>query len=64
MLGISYPTIKHWILCAKLETTFAHSAANEGTLESTISPPTSLLGPGPGRRQLSRMIAFQGAIEF
>jgi hypothetical protein len=35
-----------------------------GTLESTISPPTGLLGVGLGGDSAPRMIAFQGRIEF
>ncbi|MGA9667726.1 MAG: carboxypeptidase-like regulatory domain-containing protein [Terracidiphilus sp.] len=35
-----------------------------GTLESTISPPTGLLGVGLGGDSSPRMIAFQGRIEF
>jgi hypothetical protein len=35
-----------------------------GTLESTISPPTGLLGVGLGGDSSARMIAFQGRIEF
>ena len=35
-----------------------------GTLESTISPPTGLLGVGLGGDSAPRMIAFQARIEF
>jgi hypothetical protein len=35
-----------------------------GTLESTISPPTGLLGVGLGGDSSPRMIAFQARIEF
>jgi Carboxypeptidase regulatory-like domain len=35
-----------------------------GTLQSTISPPTGLLGVGLGGDSSPRMIAFQGRIEF
>ena len=35
-----------------------------GTLQSTISPPTGLLGVGLGGDGSPRMIAFQGRIEF
>jgi hypothetical protein len=35
-----------------------------GTLESTIAPPTGLLGVGLGGDSSPRMIAFQGRIEF
>jgi hypothetical protein len=35
-----------------------------GTLESTVSPPTGLLGVGLGGDSSPRMIAFQGRIEF
>lgn len=35
-----------------------------GTVESTISPPTGLLGVGLGGDSAPRMIAFQGRIEF
>jgi len=38
--------------------------ARFGTLESTISPPTGLLGVGLGGDSSARMIAFQGKIEF
>ena len=38
--------------------------ARFGTLESTISPPTGLLGVGLGGDSSPRMIAFQGSIEF
>jgi hypothetical protein len=38
--------------------------ARFGTLESTISPPTGLLGVGLGGDSSTRMIAFQGRIEF
>jgi hypothetical protein len=38
--------------------------ARFGTLESTISPPTGLLGVGLGSDSSPRMIAFQGRIEF
>lgn len=38
--------------------------ARFGTLESTISPPTGLLGVGLGGDSSARMIAFQGRIEF
>jgi Carboxypeptidase regulatory-like domain len=38
--------------------------ARFGTLESTISPPTGLLGVGLGGDSSHRMIAFQGRIEF
>jgi hypothetical protein len=38
--------------------------AKFGTLESTISPPTGLLGVGLGGDSSPRMIAFQGRIEF
>ena len=38
--------------------------ARFGTLESTISPPTGLLGVGLGGDSSPRMIAFQGRIEF
>ncbi len=38
--------------------------AKFGTLESTISPPTGLLGVGLGGDSAPRMIAFQGRIEF
>jgi hypothetical protein len=35
-----------------------------GTLQSTISPPTGLLGVGLGGDSAPRMIAFQARIEF
>jgi hypothetical protein len=38
--------------------------AKFGTLESTISPPTGLLGVGLGGDSSPRMIAFQARIEF
>jgi hypothetical protein len=38
--------------------------ARFGMLESTISPPTGLLGVGLGGDSSPRMIAFQGRIEF
>jgi hypothetical protein len=38
--------------------------AKFGTLESTISPPTGLLGVGLGGDSSPRMIAFQGRIDF
>jgi hypothetical protein len=38
--------------------------AKFGTLESTISPPTGLLGVGLGGDSSPRMIAFQSRIEF
>ena len=38
--------------------------ARFGTLESTISPPTGLLGVGIGGDSSPRMVAFQGRIEF
>jgi Carboxypeptidase regulatory-like domain len=38
--------------------------ARFGTLESTISPPSGLLGVGLGGDSSPRMIAFQGRIEF
>jgi hypothetical protein len=38
--------------------------ARFGTLQSTISPPTGLLGVGLGGDSSPRMIAFQGRIEF
>jgi len=38
--------------------------ARFGTVESTISPPTGLLGVGLGGDSSPRMIAFQGRIEF
>ncbi len=38
--------------------------ARFGTLQSTISPPTGLLGVGIGGDSAPRMIAFQGRIEF
>lgn len=38
--------------------------ARFGTLQSTISPPTGLLGVGLGGDCSPRMIAFQGRIEF
>jgi hypothetical protein len=38
--------------------------AKFGTLESTISPPTGLLGVGLGGDSAPRMIAFQARIEF
>jgi hypothetical protein len=38
--------------------------ARFGTLESTISPPTGLLGVGLGGDSSPRMVAFQGRIEF
>ena len=38
--------------------------ARFGTLASTISPPTGLLGVGLGGDSSPRMIAFQGRIEF
>ncbi len=38
--------------------------ARFGTLESTISPPTGLLGVGLGGDSSPRMIAFQARIEF
>ena len=38
--------------------------ARFGTLESTISPPTGLLGVGLGGDSSPRMIAFAGRIEF
>ena len=38
--------------------------AKFGTLESTISPPTGLLGVGLGGDGSARMIAFQARIEF
>jgi hypothetical protein len=38
--------------------------AKFGTLQSTISPPTGLLGVGLGGDSSPRMIAFQTRIEF
>jgi len=38
--------------------------ARFGTLQSTVSPPTGLLGVGLGGDSSPRMIAFQGRIEF
>jgi hypothetical protein len=38
--------------------------ARFGTLESTISPPTGLLGVGLGGDSSPRMIAFQARFEF
>jgi len=38
--------------------------ARFGTLDSTIAPPTGLLGVGLGGDSSPRMIAFQGRIEF
>jgi hypothetical protein len=38
--------------------------AKFGTIESTISPPTGLLGVGLGGDSSPRMIAFQARIEF
>jgi hypothetical protein len=38
--------------------------AKFGTLESTISPPTGLLGVGLGGDSSPRMIALQARIEF
>jgi hypothetical protein len=38
--------------------------AKFGTLQSTISPPTGLLGVGLGGDSSPRMIAFQARIEF
>jgi len=38
--------------------------ARFGTLESTISPPTELLGVGLGGDSSPRMVAFQGRIQF
>jgi hypothetical protein len=38
--------------------------ARFGTLESTISPPTGLLGVGLGGDSSPRMIVFQGRVEF
>ncbi len=38
--------------------------ARFGTLQSTISPPTGLLGVGIGGDSSPRMIAFQGRVEF
>ena len=38
--------------------------ARFGTLNSTIAPPTGLLGVGLGGDSSPRMIAFQGRIEF
>jgi hypothetical protein len=38
--------------------------ARFGTLESTISPPTGLLGVGLGGDSSPRMIAFQARVEF
>jgi hypothetical protein len=38
--------------------------AKFGTLESTVSPPTGLLGVGLGGDSSPRMIAFQARIEF
>ena len=38
--------------------------AKFGTLQSTISPPTGLLGVGLGGDSSPRMIAFQGRVEF
>lgn len=38
--------------------------ARFGTLQSTISPPTGLLGVGLGGDSSPRMIAFQGRIQF
>ena len=38
--------------------------ARFGTIESTISPPTGLLGVGLGGDSSPRMIAFQGRVEF
>ncbi len=38
--------------------------ARFGTLQSTISPPTGLLGVGLGGDSSPRMIAFEGRIEF
>jgi Carboxypeptidase regulatory-like domain len=42
----------------------AYVPAKFGTLESTISPPTGLLGVGLGGDSSPRMIAFQARIEF
>jgi hypothetical protein len=42
----------------------AYVPAKFGTLESTISPPTGLLGVGLGGDSAPRMIALQGRIEF
>jgi hypothetical protein len=41
-----------------------HIPPKFGTLESTVSPPTGLLGVGLGGDSAPRMIAFQGRIEF
>jgi hypothetical protein len=38
--------------------------AKFGTLQSTISPPTGLLGVGLGGDSSPRMVAFQARIEF
>jgi hypothetical protein len=38
--------------------------ARFGTLQSTISPPTGLLGVGLGGDSSPRMVAFQGRLEF
>jgi len=38
--------------------------ARFGTLQSTTSPPTGLLGVGLGGDSSPRMIAFQGRVEF
>jgi hypothetical protein len=38
--------------------------ARFGTLDSTIAPPTGLLGVGLGGDSSPRMIAFQGRIDF
>jgi hypothetical protein len=38
--------------------------AKVGTLQSTTTPPTGLLGVGLGGDSSPRMIAFQGRIEF
>ena len=38
--------------------------ARFGTLESTISPPTGLLGVGLGGDGSPRMVAFQARVEF
>jgi hypothetical protein len=40
------------------------SIARFGTLQSTTTPPTGLLGVGLGGDSSPRMIAFQGRIEF
>ena len=38
--------------------------ARFGTLQSTVSPPTGLLGVGLGGDSSPRMIAFQARLEF